>query len=431
MATLDPKAALTVTALTQQVKTVLERTFAEVWVRGEVSNLRRQASGHLYFTLKDAGAQISAVLFRGNAVRQTVELRDGMEVVVLAEMSLFPPRGAYQLIVRTVIEEGLGALQRRFEALKRKLAAEGLFAVERKQPIPEMPQTVVVITSATGAALRDFLSILRRREWAGTVRILPVRVQGVEAAGEITAMLERANREGLGEVIVLTRGGGSLEDLWPFNEEIVARAVAASVLPVISAVGHEIDFTLSDFAADRRAETPSAAAELISSTFVRYQERLRRARGDLGRSLRQRLERERRALHLWNQALRAHSPRARVEQAWLRLDDLRGRRDAAATRRLEAASRRLEQVGVRLVRKDPAVRLEAGRVHLGHLEKRLESASPRSVVTRGFAIVRDATGGVVSSIEDLPQGTVVELELRDGRGRFRRDELLRQDQFDF
>jgi exodeoxyribonuclease VII large subunit len=422
----DPGQVLSVGALTYQVKSRLEGEFGEVWVRGEVSNLRRQASGHLYFTLKDDGAQISAVMFRNDASRLQTPLRDGMEVVVFGGLSVYPPRGNYQLIVRFLVDEGLGALQRKFEALKAKLGGEGLFDATRKKPLPEMPSKVVVITSPTGAALRDFVSILRRRNWSGTLRILPVRVQGNEAAPEIVAMLERADRERLGEVIVLTRGGGSLEDLWPFNEEIVARAVAAAELPVISAVGHEIDFTLSDFAADRRAETPSAAAELISSEYVRFVERTKRLGLELERTVTRRLERENQRLRLWRQTLRTHSPQARVEQAWLRLDDLGGRLQQATQRRLEQEERLLERLGQRFVRRDPELKLEAARAHLGQMAKRLRSASPESVLARGFALVRDAEGRVRETLGDLPANTAIELEMRDGRGRFRRDDPLVQ-----
>lgn len=422
----DASQVLPVGLLTERIKLRLESEFGEVWVRGEVSNLRRQASGHLYFTLKDDAAQLSAVMFRGDAARLQAPLRDGMEVVVFGGLSVYPPRGNYQIIVRFVVDAGLGALQRRFEALKGKLEAEGLFAPERKKALPEMPSTIVVITSPTGAALRDFVSILRRRKWGGTLRLLPVRVQGAEAAPEIVAMLERANRERLGEVIVLTRGGGSLEDLWPFNEEIVARAVAASGLPVVSAVGHEIDFTLSDFAADRRAETPSAAAELISSDFVRFVERTQRVEREMDRSVGRRLERENQRLRLWRQTLRTHSPHARVEQAWLRLDDLRGRLDLVARRRLDFADRQLERLGERFVRRDPALKLEAARSHLEHLGKRLVSASPASVLARGFALVRDREGRVRENLAGLPGNGAIELEMRDGRARFRRDDPLVQ-----
>lgn len=419
---------LTVGELTTRIKGVLEPAFAELWVRGEVSNLRRQSSGHVYFTLKDSGSQVSAVLFRQNAERQRLRLRDGMEVAVFANLSLYVPRGQYQLVVRLVVEEGVGELQRRFAALKEKLAAEGLFDPARKGLLPEMPDRVVVITSPTGAALRDFLSILTRRQWGGTLRLLPVRVQGEQAAGEIVSMLERANRETLGGLIVLTRGGGSLEDLWPFNEEKVARAVAASKLPVISAIGHEIDFTLSDFAADRRAETPSAAAELISSPFITFCDRLQRARRELLRELTGRFQNEYHRLEVLRGTLRAHSPQARLEQGWLRLDDLRGRREAALRHRLHTAGRRFDQLSARFWRRDPTARLESARGRLDQLSKRLVSASPASALMRGYAIVRDESGAVVDRLAHIPLRAAVSVEFQDGQAPFRREERVTQEE---
>ncbi len=411
---------VTVRELTAGIKESLEERFAHIWVQGEVSNLRLQSSGHTYFTLKDADAQISAVLFRGDAQRQELTLRDGMEVIAFGGVSVYAPRGNYQLIVRIVLEEGLGRLQRQFETLKKKLGAEGLFAPERKKPLPEMPGTVVVITSPTGAALRDFISILQRRSWQGVVRILPVRVQGDQAAGEIVAALERANREHLGELIVLARGGGSLEDLWPFNEESLARAVAASSLPVISAVGHEIDFTLSDFAADRRAETPSAAAELISSPFVAYLERVKRAQMDLRRTLEGRLREAGHHLRILQGDLRAYAPTTRLEQEWQRQDELRHRLRMGLTDRLHRTHRTLEQLSARFHRRDPVIPLEAAHQRLSQLEKRLISASPSSALSRGYAIVRDTKGHVLDRLAGIPPNTAVNIEFKDGTDTFHR-----------
>ena len=242
-----------VTEFTRRVKAVLEAAVVPCWVRGEISNLRNQASGHAYFSLKDAGAQVSCVLFRGDAARSAAALRDGAQVVLFGETSVYEARGQYQLIVRLVVADGVGRLQREFEALKQRLAAEGLFAPERKREIPAMPACVGFVTSPTGAALQDFLRILTRRGWSGRLVVLPTKVQGEGAAVEMAAMLSLAGRLGIFDLLVIGRGGGSLEDLWAFNEETLVRAVAACPIPVISAVGHEIDFTLCDFAADRRA----------------------------------------------------------------------------------------------------------------------------------------------------------------------------------
>src|SRR5471032_2040127 len=308
-----------VSEFTRRVKALLEGGLRPGWVRGEVSNLRAQASGHVYFSLKDAGAQLSAVLFRGDATRQTVKLRDGQQVVVYGEVSVYEARGQYQLIVRAVIEDGMGKLQREFEALKARLAAEGLFAPERKRAIPAMPQTVGFVTSPTGAAVQDFLRILTRRGWRGRVVVLPAKVQGDGAAAEMIAMLALARELGIFDLLVIGRGGGSLEDLWAFNEEPLVRAVAASAVPIISAVGHEIDFTLCDFAADARAETPSAAAELISSQFVACAERAERAGETIGFVLEAAVARATERLDHARSRLRLLSPAAQLEQGHLRL----------------------------------------------------------------------------------------------------------------
>ena len=264
---------ISVTEFTRRVKNLLEGSMGACWVKGEVSNLRIQPSGHVYFSLKDAGAQLSAVMFRMQAARQTVKLRDGLQVVALGDVGVYEARGQYQLVVRTLVDDGVGALQREYEALKRRLSEEGLFDAARKKPLPQMPGTVGFVTSPTGAAVQDFLRILIRRGWRGRVVVLPAKVQGEGAAAEMVAMLGLAGTLGIFDLIVIGRGGGSIEDLWAFNEEILVRAVAACPVPTISAVGHEIDFTLCDFAADLRAETPSAAAELVSSEFVRFAER--------------------------------------------------------------------------------------------------------------------------------------------------------------
>src|SRR5271165_2171228 len=269
---------LSVTEFTRRVKALLEGAMGSCWVRGEVSNLRVQPSGHAYFSLKDAGAQLSAVMFRAHAARQAVRLRDGLQVVAFGDVGVYEPQGKYQLVVRTLVADGVGALQLEYEALKRRLSDEGLFDAGRKKPIPPMPGTVGFLTSPTGAAVQDFMRILIRRGWRGRVVVLPAKVQGEGAAAEMVGMLHLAETLGIFDLIVIGRGGGSIEDLWAFNEEPLVRAVAACAVPTISAVGHEIDFTLCDFAADLRAETPSAAAELISSQFVRFAERTEAAR---------------------------------------------------------------------------------------------------------------------------------------------------------
>ena len=276
-----------VSELTRRIKIILENRVGEVWLEGELSNVRRPSSGHYYFTIKDEQAQIGGVLFRGSQRGLRFTPADGLQVRVFGEVTVYERGGNYQVIVRRMEESGLGALQVRFEELKKRLQAEGLFDEERKKPIPLLPQHVGVVTSATGAALRDILSVMGRRFPNLHITIAPVRVQGEEAAEEIAAAIELMNRKGGFDVLIVSRGGGSLEDLWCFNEEIVARAIAASGIPVVSAVGHEIDFTISDFVADLRAPTPSAAAELVVGRKEELEERIQALSLRLGRALRQ------------------------------------------------------------------------------------------------------------------------------------------------
>ena len=444
--------AESVSEFTRRVRTLLERGIRPGWVRGEVSNLRIQASGHAYFSLKDAGAQLRAVLFRGDAARQGTRLREGAQVVVYGEVSVYEARGEYQLIVRAVVDDGVGRFQREFEALKARLAAEGLFARERKRPLPRLPRTVGFVTSPTGAAVQDFLRILARRGWRGRVVVLPAKVQGEGAAAEIAAMIAHANRVrfddktaaasggmtddqcprtngggggALGnddgaapagfDLLVVGRGGGSLEDLWAFNEEAVVRAVAESRVPVISAVGHEIDFTLCDFAADARAETPSAAAELISSGFVAETEKLARLARTLDAEAEAWIESAHERVAAWGARLRLLSPAAQVERGWLRLDDLQNRLSASALRVTRERRHALALLAGRLAAASPARRAERESQRLLGLRKRLQAASPSSVLGRGFAILRDTEGRPVTRAADLRAGERIEVELGDGR----------------
>ena len=407
-----------VSAFTRRVKTVLEREIRPGWVRGEVSNLRRQASGHVYFSLKDAGAQVSAVLFRGDAARQTVQLRDGVQVVVYGEVSVYEARGNYQLIVRAVIEDGVGRLQREFEALKRRLADEGLFAPERKRAIPAMPRTIGFVTSPTGAAVQDFLRILKRRGWRGRVVVLPAKVQGEGAAAECAAMIALAGDAARCGVVfdqlVVGRGGGSLEDLWAFNEEALVRAVAACPVPVISAVGHEIDFTLCDFAADVRAETPSAAAELISSGFVAAAEKLERLDEDLRHHAEATLETLTERLDHARSRLRLLSPKAQLEREQLKLDDVGNRLAVALERGVRRGRERLSAAAALLRERTPARRVERESQRLLGLWKRLQAASPDSVLNRGFVILRDADGKPLARKIEVVSGARVSAQFADG-----------------
>jgi len=429
-----------VSDFTRRVKTLLETQIRPGWLRGEVSNLRAQASGHVYFSLKDAGAQVSAVLFRTDAGRQAVKLRDGQQVMVYGEVSVYEARGQYQFVVRAVIEDGVGRLQREFEALKARLAAEGLFAAEKKRAIPAMPATVGFITSPTGAAVQDFVRILKRRGWRGRVVVLPAKVQGEGAAAEMVAMIKLAVHLGqidktkgsdpiicgetalvgilgsgtLFDLLVIGRGGGSLEDLWAFNEEPLVRAVAMCPIPIISAVGHEIDFTLCDFAADVRAETPSAAAELISSQFVVCAERAVRASEAMIAAGEAAVERGRARLDHGRSRLRLLSPAARVEQGYLRLDDVANRLGAALRAAVQVRRERVVEARNWLARRSPEGRVQSESHRLLALRKRLQAASPASVLNRGFVIMRDADGRALPRRKEVSRGQKLTAEFSDG-----------------
>ena len=411
-----PKAPWTVTRLNREVRSCLEGALGNVWVQGEISNLRRQPSGHQYFSLKDETAQVSCVLFR-SAGAAAPALRDGLKVELFGEISVYEQRGQYQIVVRRVQPRGAGELEARLRTLQEKLRAEGLFDQERKKPLPPHPVRVGVVTSPSGAAIRDFLHVLRRRAPHIAVFIAPVRVQGRGAAGEISEAVTRfadPARSGFPavDVIVVTRGGGSLEDLWEFNEEIVARAIAASPVPVISAVGHEIDFTTSDLAADMRAPTPSAAAEILSAdraeTLDRLRSFLRRLNRDAGVHL---------AGHQAQLELRMASgvfriPLRRVGDLRQQADDLHERGNAAVRSRLEILRQRTEKARAVLSARSPFARLASLGDRLDALRRRrdlaasaflrerrqqhsrhahaLELLGPRQTLARGFTITMDA-----------------------------------------
>lgn len=408
-----------VTAFTRRLKTLLERGMRPGWVRGEVSNLRAQGSGHFYFCVKDAGASLSAVLFRGDAARQTVKLRDGQQIVVFGEVSVYEARGQYQFIVRAIIEDGEGRLRREFDELKLRLSAEGLFEQAKKRQLPEMPRTIGFVTSPTGAAVQDFLRILKRRGWRGRVVVLPAKVQGDGAAAEMVTMLQlaaslKAGAEPLFDLLVIGRGGGSLEDLWAFNEEPLVRAVAACPLPVISAVGHEIDFTLCDFAADVRAETPSAAAELISSHFVASAERAEQADVAMLAAIEATMERAEARLDHARSRLRLLSPAAQIEQGFLRLDDFAGRLASALRASLQLRRQRLSEARALLAHRSPERRVQMESHRLLALWKRLQGVSPKSVLNRGFVIMRDEEGRAVPRKKGVVAGQKLMAEFEDG-----------------
>lgn len=437
-----------VSSLTRRIRVALEAAVRPCWVRGEVSNLRVQASGHVYFSLKDAECQVSCVMFRGDVARNppAALLRDGAQVIVFGEISVYEPRGSYQLIVRALVDDGVGRLQQEFERLKQRLASEGLFDAARKKPLPLLARTVGFITSPTGAAVQDFIRIFKRRGWRGRLVVLPAKVQGEGAAAEIYGALELAHQLAEStagphfDLLVIGRGGGSLEDLWAFNEEALARAVAASRIPVISAVGHEIDFSLCDFAADVRAETPSAAAELISSRQLETIERLQRLADDLDAAVDERTRDLRDAVDGARHRLALASPEARLEQAALRLDDLAGRLTLATRHALQQQRHALAEAASRLAHASPApvaararerlaslagrmtreleIALEARRRRTAALGERLHALGPDSVLRRGFVILRARDGSPLVSRGDVRPGERVTGQFHDGEAPF-------------
>nr|WP_286947231.1 exodeoxyribonuclease VII large subunit [Pseudomonas sp. UBA6718] len=425
--------ALSVSQLNNRARLLLEDVFAQVWVEGEISNLAKPASGHLYFTLKDSQAQVRCALFRQNAARVRQALRDGLAVRVRGKVSLFEGRGDYQLILDTVEPAGDGALRLAFEALKEKLSAEGLFASERKRALPAHPQRIGIVSSPTGAVIRDIISVFRRRAPQVALTLIPTAVQGREATAQIVRALQLADRAGF-DAIILARGGGSLEDLWCFNEEAVARAVADCVTPIVSAVGHETDVSISDFVADVRAPTPSAAAELLAPDSSDLQRRLDSLSRRLALSLRTRLSREQ--LRLDGLAPRLRHPGERLRQQAQRLDDLdmRLRRAFAqqSTSRHERLARlddrlhaqhpgralallrqRLDSLGERLPRAIE-LQLRQQRRQLENLAQTLHIVSPLATLGRGYSILLDERGQAVRSAAQTHPGQRLKARLGEG-----------------
>ena len=446
---------LTVSELTTQVKRLLEKSIGLLWVTGEVTNLRVQSSGHVYFTLKDANAQLNCVLFRGESVENRDLLQDGQKLVVQGDLTVYEPRGQYQLVVRAVELQGVGALQLAFERLKRKLQAEGLFAPERKRPLPKYPQRIGLVTSPTGAAIRDVLHVIQRRNPALEIIFVPCRVQGDGAAQEIATAIRLLNEFDAGQasrltgqaghlsyldLLLITRGGGSLEDLWAFNEEVVARALFESAVPVVSAVGHEIDFTISDFVADVRAATPSAAAEIITEGAFASRQFVAEASDWMAQRIHRRLEREEENFRQWTQRLLRLHPRRRLNEKLQLLDDLqtgllRGVKSrwrqcqvlwhnshqrllrVRPAQLLERRHQRLRELDRRL-REQIVQRLKGHQNRFATLEARLRLLSPTNVLERGYSITSDAaTGKVIRGAGEVSPGQPLKTRLKKGEIR--------------
>ena len=437
----SPRRIWPVKDLVSQVRELVELEYGDVWVEGEISNHRPAPSGHVYFTLKDADAQLPVVLFRRQAMLLRFRPEDGLHVLVRGRVSVYEQRGQMQLVAETMEPVGAGSFQLAFEQLKERLKAEGLFDADRKKPLPAFPRTVGIVTSPTGAVVRDFLNIVARRHSGLSVLLYPVSVQGDSAPAEIEAAIAELNAAGrngsdLVDVIVLARGGGSLEDLAAFNSERVARAIAASRLPVVSAIGHETDFTIADFAADLRAPTPSAAAELITEAQHKISEHLATVNHRLERAARFQLLQARQHLTRLPVSRAESRVTTLLHRMAQRLDDLSFRQESALTAHLRKRQVQVSELTAAVLRHDPRQslaqareRLQACRTHLERmlehalhasraahsaLDARLHSLSPLAVLDRGYAIVLNAEGALVRSVTGLATGDTLITRLADG-----------------
>ena len=426
----------TVSRLNQTVRQLLELEMGQIWLSAEISNLSQPASGHWYFTLKDDKAQVRCAMFRNSNRRVTFRPQNGQQVLVRASITLYEPRGDYQLIAESMQPAGDGLLQQQFDALKQRLQAEGLFDVGHKQPLPSPARCVGVITSASGAALHDVLHVLRRRDPALPVVIYPSAVQGAEAPGQLVRAIALANQRAECDVLIVGRGGGSLEDLWSFNDERVARAIFASHIPIVSAVGHETDVSIADFVADLRAPTPSAAAEVVSRNRDELLRRLLSQRQRLDMALDYTLARRRQRLQQLHHRLEQQHPQLRLARQQARLLNLRRRLEEAIDTRLRLAERRWRLSGERLQQRSPAHtlrqqqyrlqqlshRLEsqlqrsvaARREHFSALCARLEGISPLATLARGFSVTQRDDGLLLRRREQVAPGDTLRTRLEDG-----------------
>jgi exodeoxyribonuclease VII large subunit len=427
----------TVSRLNAEARALIEASFPLLWIEGEISNFARPGSGHWYFSLKDDQAQVRCAMFRNRNQYLALTPRDGMQVLLRGRVSLYEGRGEFQIIAEHMEEAGDGALRRAFEALKARLSAEGLFNPELKRPLPRLPRRIGVVTSPTGAALRDVLSVLRRRFAAIPVLVFPVSVQGAGAAEEIAAALDKAGRVGGCDVLLLVRGGGSLEDLWAFNEEAVARAIRRSEVPVVVGVGHETDFTIADFAADARAPTPSVAAETVSPDAEAWVREYAGYERKLDRQMAMLLERHWQRLDWLDKRLEQQHPQRRLAQQRERLAGLRQRLTSTQRAGLQGLTITLERLGAALQRHSPQRRLEQHKLREARARERLMSAmreqlasrghrleaatrsletiSPLATLARGYSILTDAQGGrVIRASKDVALGETLAARLHEG-----------------
>ncbi|AXO17521.1 TPA: exodeoxyribonuclease VII large subunit [Providencia stuartii] len=436
MSTQQNSGIYSVSKLNQAVRELLDRQMGKIWLTAEISNFSQPSSGHWYLTLKDDKAQVRAAMFRGQNARVTFRPQNGQQVLVRASVTLYEPRGDYQIIIESMQPAGEGLLQQRFELLKQMLGAEGLFDVTHKQPLPSPAKRIGVITSATGAALHDILHILRRRDPSLPVVIYPTAVQGDQAPAQIARAIELANQRGECDVLIVGRGGGSLEDLWAFNEEIVARAIFASRLPIVSAVGHETDITIADFVADVRAPTPSAAAELVSRNQVELIRQLHSAQQRLEMAMDYYLAGQQQRFSRLQHRLQQQHPQLRLARQQHQLSLLNQKLTQTITRRLQTAQLRHDQLQRRLSQQDlrPQLQrqhrsLQQTQYHLQNMMtellnsykqrfavacSKMETVSPLATLARGFSISETSDGAVLKKTSQVKLGQKLKTRLNDG-----------------
>lgn len=428
---------ITVTQLNRATSQLLAEHFYSVLVEGEISNLSMPASGHIYFSLKDANAQVRCAMFRTRQSRLMFKPENGKQVIIKAQVSLYEPRGDYQLIVDDIEEAGDGALRRAFDALKLKLSEQGLFDASHKQSLPKLPGAIGVITSPTGAAIRDILTVLKRRFAAIPVIVYPVAVQGDNAKHEIAQAIVTANQDRQCDVIILGRGGGSLEDLWAFNEELVARAIFASKIPIISAVGHETDFTIADFVADLRAATPSVAAEHACPDQQHWLAQFVSLEIRLQQQLQHKLNQKQQTLDWLNQRLQQQSPGQKLSRNLNRIEELEARLKLTLQNRLRHLTSMMEEKSAKLWQHNPLVSINSHEQRQAYLSQRLNSAttykieqarqrllnssqtlhavSPLATLNRGYALAMDSSGKIVRSVAEIKVGDMIQTRLALGQ----------------
>ena len=409
-----PDEILNVGEFSRRLKNLFKLSLPEMWIRGEISNLKTYSSGHIYFTLKDEQGCLSAVLFKGFARSMSLKLAEGMKILAFGEVSVYEQRGSYQLIVKAALPDGEGGLFQKFQLLKEKLEKEGLFDSSRKKQIPRLPQKIAVITSPTGAAIRDFISIITRRGFKGSVDIFPSLVQGALAPKQIMEKIDQAESIGGYDLLILMRGGGSLEDLWAFNDEALARRVFACKYPTISAVGHEVDFSLTDFTADLRAETPSAAAEYLTNAYADILADFKNMSAMLEKSAGYALENLQNKISSLASRLKLNSPQIKLDNFKIMLDEKSAKADALASKRIVRLKGILHESELAFSRQNPKPKIDVCKERLAAAEKAMALMSFESSLKRGWALAFNESGSLIGRARQVKDGENISLRFYDG-----------------